>query len=116
MGGAQFVGLFGVEGRMNASEHHIGAPSACHSSDFVAAESIGGVDANANNVALLNLSRAYRCQSLIHQARIAKAHGCSRRENIQPARGNDCSAERNFAGINEMNAHAVFVLLRKLAE
>ena len=58
MSASQFVGLIGVEGGVNSSEHHVGAAFAGQFPDFVAAERVGGVDADADNIAGLNLIQA----------------------------------------------------------
>src|SRR5256885_12942075 len=107
MGAAQLMGFVRVERCVDSSEHHIGTTIACYFPDLVAAQGICGVDANADNIAGLNLSRVDRRQRLIHDAGIAKARRCRCRKNIQPSRGNDCSAERDFTWINEVNAHAL---------
>ena len=112
----QFVGFVGIEGGVNASEHHVGAALAGHFPDFVAAERVGGVDADADNIAGLNLIRVYRLQGLVDQAGIAKARRCRRCKHIQPARGNDRGAKRNFTGIDEVNAHAMSPSLGGLAK
>ncbi len=116
MSAAQFVGFVGVEGGVNASKHHVGAALAGQFPDFVAAERVGGVDADADNIAGLNLVRFYRLQGLVHQAGIAKARRCRRCKHIQPARGYDRGAKRNFTGIDEVNAHAMSPSLGGLAK
>jgi len=116
MSAAQFMGLVGIEGGVNASKHDVGAAFAGQLPDLVAAERVGGVDADADNIAGLNLIQFYRLQGLVHQAGIAKARGCRRCEHIQPARGYDRGAKRNFTGIDEVNAHAMSPSLGGLAK
>src|SRR5258706_16233479 len=100
------MGFVRIEGGVNSSENHVCASIPCQFPDFVAAESICGVDADANNIARLNLVGVHGLKGFIDQAGIAKARRGSRRQNIQPARSNYSCAERNFTGINEVNAHA----------
>ena len=59
------------------------------------------MDANADNIAGLNLFQVRSLEGFIHQGGVAKAgRGCCR-EYIQPSRRNHCSAERDFAGIDK---------------
>src|SRR6185312_8603454 len=72
--------------------------------------------ADADNIAGFNLVQLCRLQRLVHQAGIAKARRCRRCEHIQPARGYDRRAKRNFTGIDEVNAHAMSPSLGGLAK
>ena len=71
-----------VEGRVNASEHHVRATIASHFPNLVTTKCIRRVDADADNIAGLNLIRVHSRQRLIDDAGIAKAHRCRRRKNI----------------------------------
>jgi hypothetical protein len=73
MGTTQFMGFVWIEGCVNSSEHYVGTAITGYSPDPVAAQSIGRMDANADNIARLDLSRVYGRQSLIHIARVAAA-------------------------------------------
>ena len=65
-----------VEGRVNSAEHHVGAALTGYFADFVPAESIGRMDADADNVARLNLYRVHGHEGLIDKGRIAKTCRC----------------------------------------
>ncbi len=82
MGATQLMGFVRIQGGVNSSKHHVRAASACQGPNFVAAQSIRGVDADTNDVARLNLSGVYRFQGLIDQAGITKAQRCGRRKNV----------------------------------
>src|SRR4029077_8316543 len=97
----------GVKTGVNAAEHNVGAAFASDFPNFVTAPRIGGVDADTDNIPSLNVERVHCVQSFIDQAWVAKACRRGRRQNVQPARCNDSRTERNFARINEMNAHSV---------
>jgi hypothetical protein len=91
----------GIGGAANSRRQgHKRRARADHLSNFVAPESIRGANADADDVAVFNLSRFYSSQSLIDKAWVAKAHRFSRRQHIQPARRNDGSAERDFTWVN----------------
>ena len=75
MSATQFVGLIGVEGGMNSSKDHVGAAFAGQFADLVAAKSIRGVDADADNIAGLNLIRVHRLQGLVDQEGSPKLAG-----------------------------------------
>ena len=51
----QFMGFVRIEGGVNSSKHHVRAASPCQGPNFVAAQRIRGVDADANDIARLNL-------------------------------------------------------------
>jgi hypothetical protein len=76
---AKLLCFVGVEGCVNSSEHHIRAPSACNCPKLVAAESIGCVDADADNIASLNASWVQSRKGFIDKRGIAKSfRGCCR--------------------------------------
>src|SRR5437762_8042813 len=54
-----------IERGVNPSEHDISAAPACDLPDFIAAQRIGRVDADAHNVARLNLVRVCRDKGLV---------------------------------------------------
>jgi hypothetical protein len=70
MGCAEFMGLVGIQGSVNATEDDIGAAFACQFADLVSPERIGGVDANANDISSLNSSGIYGIESFVHQGRV----------------------------------------------
>jgi hypothetical protein len=78
----QLMRLVRVEGCVNSPEHHVGAASARYLPNLVTAESICRVDADADDIAGLNLNRVQSLQRLIDEARIAKGRGCRGRKDI----------------------------------
>jgi hypothetical protein len=86
MSASQFVGLIGVEGGVDASKHHVGAALAGQFPDFVAAERVGGVDADADNIAGLNLIQQAPGSRPLAGSPSQVSPRC---KHIQPARGCD---------------------------
>ena len=109
MGTAKLMSFGRVEGCVNASEHHVGTAVARHFPNFIAAQRIGRVDADAHNVARLNLVRVCRDKGLVDKAGIAKNPRRRRCKHIQPARSDDRRTKRDFAWINEVNAHPMLL-------
>src|SRR5882757_1096024 len=105
------MGFVRIEGRVNASKHYVCAASPGNPSEFVSPQCVRGVDADSDNIARLNLGRVNRFKGFIDQQRVPKAWRCCGCQNVEPARGNDCSAERNFTWIDEVNAHSLLALL-----
>src|ERR1700693_3634098 len=114
MGSAKFMSFVRVKSCVNAAEYHIGAALACQLADFISTEGVGGVDADANNISSLNAGGGYGVESLVHQGCIPIRLRGGRCQHIQPARSYDRGTKRNFARIDEVNAHAIFALLQCL--
>jgi hypothetical protein len=51
---------------VNPSKYHVGSPIARYLANFVAAKSVRGVDANADNIAGFNVVWVRRFQRFIH--------------------------------------------------
>ena len=98
---------------MNASEHHVGTAVARHFPNFIAAQRIGRVDPDTDNIAGLNASGIHSSQRFIDKRGIAEGFGSCRRKHVQPTRRDYRGPERGFAGINEMNAHTISPFLRR---
>src|SRR5207237_7097577 len=75
--------------------------------NVIAAQRVGRVDADTNNIAGLNASGIHGTQGFIDKRGIAKDFGSCRRKHVQPTRRDYRGPERDFAGINEMNAHTI---------
>jgi hypothetical protein len=100
------MGFGGIEGCVDASENDVGAALASHLSNLVPAKGIGGVDANSDDISGMNVGWFDGLKSFVNQNGIPKAGGGCSGQNIEPSRSNDRGAERNIAGINQMNSHA----------
>ena len=107
MGTAKLMSLGRIEGCVNASEHHVGTAVARHFPNFIAAQRIGRVDPDTDNIAGLNASGIHSSQRFIDKRGIAEGFGSCRRKHVQPTRRDYRGPERDFAGINEMNAHTI---------
>jgi hypothetical protein len=82
VGPSKFMGFVRVEGCVNPSEDYISSASSGDCSNFVAPESIRGVNADADDVAVFNLNRVYSSQSLIDKVGITEDLGRCRRKHI----------------------------------
>ena len=91
---------------MNAAVHDVRATRARVPADFVAAERVAGMNADADDVAGLDRCRIEKCQGFVDQYGIAVAFGRGAGQDVQPARRDDGGAERDMAGIDQMNFHA----------
>jgi hypothetical protein len=113
---AALEGLAGVQRSVNPAIDHPRAALARHASDLISTQSIAGMDTDADNIARLYLLGIQRFQRLIDQYGIAKTSRRGCRQNVQPAWSNYGCAERNFTGIDEVNAHAMSPSLGGLAK
>ena len=73
-----------VEGRVNASEHHVRATIASHFPNLVTTKCIRRVDADADNISSLNVEWVHGIQSFIDQGGITEARGCCRGQDQFP--------------------------------
>ena len=64
----------------------------------------------------LYVHRIKALKGFVDEVGIAKAGGCRGGQNVQPAGSNNSRTERNFAGINQMNAHPFAPSLGGLAQ
>src|SRR5271165_6070672 len=111
MSASEFERFFGIESGVNAAVNDIRPTSARSAADFVAAERIAGVNANADDIALMDRGGIQQGQCFVHQDGIAKRLRGGAGKYVQPAGSYDSSAERNVAGVDEMNIHACVALL-----
>ncbi len=110
------LNLFGEQRGVNAAEDHGGAAFANDPPQFVAAKRIGGVNADADDISLLNLLRIESFQALINDVGISKPPGRGGGKNVKPARGDDPYSERNVAGVDEVHSHCAAYSLRDTPE
>src|SRR6516164_5521285 len=90
---------------MDSPKHNPGAPLACRAAQFVSAQGVAGVNANAHNVALVNALQIEMLQSFIADLGIPERSIRRGRQHVKPSRSNDGSAEGSIAWIDEMDAH-----------
>jgi hypothetical protein len=76
--------------------------------DFVAAQGVAGVDADADDVARCETGAVEDVERLILEERDAVTVGGRRGEDEQPARGDDGDAKGHVAWIDEEDSHAHF--------
>ena len=101
---AELVRLLRVERGMNAAEHDPGAALAREPADFVAAQRVSGVDADADHVAGLDPLGVEHLQRFVSDDGVAEVSRRRSRQHVKPARRDDADAEREMAGIDEVNA------------
>ena len=106
MGSAQLAGFFGIKSGVNSAKNYVGSALARQVPNFVAAQRIGGVNADADGVSGLNALRIHLAEGFIDKDRVAEALGSGAGENVLPARSDDCSPERHVARVDQMNVHA----------
>ena len=102
---------------MNSAIDHPRAAGARHAADGVAAQSIAGMHADADNVAGLDGGGHNLLDRFIDENGISHGCGCGGGKHEEPARRDDCGAKGIVAGIDEMDAHAdqPFAVLVRLA-
>jgi hypothetical protein len=97
----------GKERGVDAAKDDEGASLSSESSQVISAERVGRVDADADHIAWSDGVRIERLERLVDDRWRAVAGGCCRRQHEQPPRCDDRGSERDVAGIDQMNTHAV---------
>ncbi len=105
VGSAQLVRFLGVECGVDAAEDDVGPVRARQLADFIPAQGVGRMDPDPHDVAPLELGWLERLERFVGEDRIAPLTRRRRREHIQPPRGDDRHAERDMAGVDEMDTH-----------
>src|SRR4030095_9381963 len=103
--GAVLEHLVRVQRRVDAAVNHVRAARLRRAPDFVAAQRVQRVNADADDVARLDLVEIDLLERLVNDVRIAVLGGRRRREYIQPTGCNDSDAKRNVAWIDQVNSH-----------
>ena len=103
VGGAVGEGLVGVERGVDAAEDDPGAALAGDAADFVAAERVEGVDADADDVTGLDGLWVDLLEGLVDEFRVAEAFRGGAGEDKHPPWSDDCNAEGAFAGVHKLN-------------
>ena len=98
--------LVGKERRMNAAVHDPRAALARDPADFVAAQRVARVDANADHIPCLDRGFVDRIEGFVDHNGDAPTIGCRTSQDVQPAGRDDCHTERDVAGVDQMHLHS----------
>jgi hypothetical protein len=90
---------------MNAAEDDSRSTFACLAADFVAAQRVEGVNADAHDVARRDRIEVDGIERFINHTRIAVLARRRRGKHVKPSWCDDRRAERDIAGIDEVDAH-----------
>jgi hypothetical protein len=104
VGVSAFEGFFGEEGGVDAAVDDPGSALAGDAADFVAAEGVAGVDADADDVAGLDGFGDDLFDGFVDEDGVACGGGCGGGEDEEPTGGDDGGAKGVVAGIYKMNA------------
>ena len=105
MRAAELVRLVGIERRMNAAEDDGRAALARLAADFVAAQRVERMDADADDIAARDAVEIDRIERFVDDAGIAVLARRRRGEHVEPPGRDDGRTKRNIAGIDEVNSH-----------
>jgi hypothetical protein len=113
---AVLEGLFGVQGGMDPAEYHAGAALSRHATNGVAAQSIAGMNADADDVAWFDAGGVPMFEGFIANYGVAKGGWRSRRQNVKPAGSDNGSSKGRVARVDQMYPHGadIPVLQRRL--
>jgi hypothetical protein len=78
----EFVGFVGIERGVNSAEDDISAAFAGFFADLVSAKRVGGVDADADDVAGLDLLDVYSLEGFVDENGVAVASRRGGRQNV----------------------------------
>ena len=105
MRAAELVRLFGIERRVDAAEDDGRSALARLAADLVAAQRVERMDADAHDVAARNAVEVDRIERFVDDARVAIFARRRRGEHVEPPGRDNSRAERDIAGIDEVNSH-----------
>ena len=111
MRASELVRFLGIERRVDAAKDDRGAGVAGLTADFVSAQGVTSMDADPDHVARTDVRRVEGVERFVTDDRIPVLAGRGRRQNVQPARGDDRHSERQVARIDQVNAHARILAL-----
>ena len=93
---------------MNSAKNYVGPALARQRPNFVAAQCIGGMNADAHGIACLNALGIQRAKGFIDQNRVAKSCRSGASQYVLPPRSNNRRPERYVARVDQMNVHAQY--------
>ena len=96
---------------MNSAKNDIRSPLARQGPNLVAAQSIGGVNADAHGVTGLNALGIHLGKGFIHKNGVAVAPGSGPGKHVLPTRSDNRGPERHMARVNQVNVQAQCSLL-----
>src|SRR5262245_9203052 len=106
MRAAALAHFFGRERRMNPVGDDVGTSRAAAVAEAIAAQRIGRVDANADNVTVLKAGGVERFERFSDDERRAIALGRRGREDVEPPWRNHRRAKGQVARIDQMDAQS----------
>src|SRR5215472_568292 len=107
MGAAKFPRFFGKKSGVNSAENHISATLSRQLSNFVSAQRVRRMNANADGISRLNARRINLKQGFIYKNGIAESSWRSTGKHVLPPRSDDCSPKRHSAWVNQVHVHHV---------
>jgi hypothetical protein len=96
----------GVQRRVNTAKDDKRAALPCLTANLVAIDRVARVDTDAHDIARCNVVRIPRVERFVGDDRIAIDRRGRPGEDVQPTRRNHPNAERQAAGIDQMNLHS----------
>jgi len=105
MSAAEFARFRGIQGGMNSAKDHPRAALSRHFTDFVSTQSICSMNADSDDISVLNAGRVHLKQRLIHKNGIAKAFWSCTGKHVLPAGSDDRSPKRHGARIDQVHIH-----------
>src|SRR5579859_1412431 len=103
---AQFSRFFRIQRGMDAAKDHVSATVARNFAEFIAAQSVAGVDADAYNITRSDAQRISGGKRFIHKNWGAINKWGGRCQYVEPSRCNDRRAKRDVARIDQMDFHS----------
>src|SRR5450432_3609759 len=103
---AEINGFLRIKSGVNSAENHIRSPFARDLANFVSAQSVGRMNANADRIARLNALRIHRKQRFVNQNRISKTSRRGGSQNVLPSRRDYCGSKRHTTWVDQVNVHA----------
>ena len=102
---AEIERLFREQGGVDTAKDHPGTAFARFRADLVSAKHVGRVDADADDVALLNLFEVQLVERFVDENGIAELGRRCRRQHIEPPWRDNSGAKRHIARIDQKYGH-----------
>jgi hypothetical protein len=105
VGPAEVARFLGEQGRVYPAVDDCRAAGPHKRADFVSAQRVAGVNADADDVSRLDRVHFERFKCFVRDAGVAELRRSGTGENEQPTRSDDADAEGEMTRIDEMNGH-----------